>query len=852
MKNINLSMKYIKAYKLRSLAIIISIVFSIALIVGVGSLNATNNNLELQKMKYQTGIYHAEFKGIDKKQLKIIEENENIQQIGLLSLYNSTSKKEKQSIDIMSANNDYILSNSKLVEGKLPKEKNEMIAEAWVLRSLGIEPKVNSEITLNVKNEKNEFKDETFKLVGIVSDKIPDKSKGLKYLYVPFNTYRGNPIFANIVFKENIDIPSEVNKISKKINIPNKNVYCMSDMISVEKLNNEIGFQWIQITIGISLICGIVIYGIFNISVYKRIKEYGMLRSIGYNNIQIFKLVLQELFYLFIISLPLGLIIGAFGATVFNYLSEKNNISIILNGKPVYLGIIFPIKMILVSIIFIGIMMILISFLVYRIIKRISIIDAIKENIDSNNKKRSFNTPKFMKKYMKIYKIISCKSIFKSKRNFVMIVASMSICGILFITLDYKLSLSDYRDMELIRINHMNSDFSVDRYNGVSDKTIKNINNINGVKNIETCMLTPSKLILNERNILNQKYFDKLNSQVDKDKFDYYLGKDKHTNELILRNNFRGYDNAALEKLKNYKLKGDININEMKNKDIAIVYIPQVNKKNNYIPLTKGEGIVDIKPGDKITLKFRKDKVHYYDDEYDKSKDETTDYIYKEFTVGATVSYDYMFEGFSSGFYNVEVIVNQDRFKEITGINTYLSTNVNLDEDANYKEVEKEILNKISGVKGVQFRNLVQEKEDMKSIHNKGKMYNLGINIIIFIIIIVNIINSINHIMMSRNNEFATLRAMGLNDVSFKKMIKFEGLLYGTIASIIVVLVSLIIQKFIYIKSNIIMVGVEFNIDYTNYIIVVIMNLLLSVMIAYLQYKKLKNKSLIECINKVQ
>ena len=593
----NLPIKYIKAYKLRSLAIIISIVFSIALIVGVGSLNATNNNLELQKMKYKTGIYHAEFKGIDKKQLKIIEQNKNIQQIGLLSLYNSTSKKEKQSIDIMSANNDFILSNTKLVEGRLPKEKDEMIAEAWVLRSLGIEPKVNNKITLNVKNEKNEC---------------------------------------------------------------------------------------------------------------------------------------------------------------------------------------------------------------------------------------------------------------KNKRNFVMIIASMSICGILFITLDYKLSLSDSRDMELARINHMNADFSVDKYNGVSDKNIKNIKNINGVKNIETCMLMPSKLILNERNILNQKYFDKLNSYVDTKKFDYYFGKDKHTNELILRNNLRGYDDAALGKLEDYKLKGDININEMKDKDIAIVYIPQVNKKNNYMPLPKGESIIDIKPGDKITLKFRKDKVNYYDDKYDKSKDEITEYIYKEFIVGATVSYDYMFEGFSSGFNSVEVIINQDRFKEITGINTYFSTNVNLEKNADYKEVENEILNEISGIKDVQFRNLVQEKESIKSIHNKGEMYNLGINIIIFIIIIVNIINSINHIMICRTGEFATLRAIGLNDISFKNMIRFEGLLYGTIASIFVVLISFIIQKIIYIKSNIIMVGVEFNINYINYIIVVIMNLLLSVMITHLQYKKFKSKSLIECINKVQ
>ncbi|WP_077068861.1 FtsX-like permease family protein [Paraclostridium sordellii] len=53
-----------------------------------------------------------------------------------------------------------------------------------------------------------------------------------------------------------------------------------------------------------------VVYSIFNISMYKRFKEYGILRAIGARNFKVFKLILNELMTLSLIGIPIGTVLG--------------------------------------------------------------------------------------------------------------------------------------------------------------------------------------------------------------------------------------------------------------------------------------------------------------------------------------------------------------------------------------------------------------------------------------------------------------------------------------------------------------------------------------------------------------
>ena len=625
-------------------------------------------------------------------------------------------------------------------------------------------------------------------------------------------------------------------------------------MIYLENSNSQINLEDLQTLILISLVCGIVTYGIFNISIYKRVGEYGILRAIGCNNFKIFKLVLQELFSLYISAVPIGLIFGIIGALVFNNMAQAIDSKIVLAGKDVNLGIVFPTEIIIGSIISIGFIMIFISFLTLKQIKKLSIIDAIKGNLKTNSIKSNFITLKFLQRYMKTYKAISFKNILREKNTFLMIILSMSICGTLFIISNYKLSLSKSRDDEYTRIYHMNSDFMIYGFNEdkgrcIDEKYVREIQDIDGIKNLELCRLIPSKMILEEKDILNQKYFDNLNYGASDTFFHSYLGKDKNTGELILKDNFRGYNDAALEKLKNYLLTGTIDISRMKKDDLAIVYIPQVNEKFNRQPLRDGKSALDIKAGDKINIKFRKNKI--LDDDYYKLTDKNAEYIYKEFIVDATVSYDYMGQQYKPTFGSADVIISEDRFKDITGVSDYYSINVNMNQGVNHKKLEKEIAKITSKVNRVKLKDLVQRREDIKAFHAKKKIYNLGIISILFIINISNSINNIGYNILSRTKEFGILKAIGLNNSDFKKMIMFEGFLYGVISSFIITIVSLILQKIIYKVSGLYTIGVEFKINYIDYVVVIMMNVLLGFIITYFQSRKLKDHSIIECINKV-
>lgn len=856
-KRLKLSRRYIEAYKGRSIAISISIVLSIALIVGISILNATNNNLELQNMKYENGIYSVNFEEINKNQIKILEKNNKIENLGLTSVYKQTSSEEKQNIEIVGANNSYITSNSKIVKGRLPESKNEMVAEEWVLRNFGIKPEVGQEIKLKVYNDKGETEEEKFNLVGILNDKALEKSAAKLQLFIPIDLDNHSNIESYVEFKEGIDIYDEIKKICKSINIKNENVNINTDMVDLEISNSSINLKDMQIVIIMSFICGVVIYGIFNISIYKRISEYGILRAVGYDNFKIFKLILQELLSLYSISVPIGLILGTFGAVIFNNLAGSVNTQFIFNGSEIKVGIVFPTFIIASCIIIIGLINVLIAFFTYRQVKKLSVIDSIKKNLSSNNIKRNFITVGFLRKYMKSYKAISFKNIFRNKKSFVMIVLSMSICGTLLITLNYKLDIDMAGKSESFKSQFMNSDFMIDEFvadttmTGISSNSIKEISNLKGVKNIETSMVMPSRLILNENEISNKTYFKNMNDSSTDMYYKALLDTDKSTKELILKNNIKGYNEAALRKTSKYLLDGNIDIEKMKKEDLAVLYLPQIIEGNSRPQFNdSGKSVLDIKVGDKITVKFRKDK-DVSSDKYWTLEDAGKEYDYKEFTVGAIAYYPYMNETSVIGYSTAEVIISEERFKEITGIDAYTSVNVNIDKGVNDKNLEKEISKITSKDKEVITRNIIQEKENVAAMHKKAQIYNLGITFIVFAITIVNIINNISYNIIARTNEFGVLRAIGLNDSDFKKMIIFEGLLYGVISSITSIILSFILQIFIYNTSGVASLGVQFRINYIDYLIIMVMNVLLGFVTTYIQARKFKDISIIECISKV-
>lgn len=857
-KNLNLGVRYMKAYKARSFAIILSIILSVGMIVGVLTLTKTEKMNELQTMKYNTGIYHTTFKDLDYNQLEKIEKSSDVENVGAFNFHGITTDKEKQSVIMLNCNDDYIISNSKLEKGRLPKEKNEIVAEEWVLKNLGIQPILNQNINLNVEDINKNVKDEEFKLVGIIKDRPTEKQVAKMQMYLPLQK-GSDHLEVGVAFNEKIDIQNYSLELAKKANINKDNIGMQEDFISISNDANNISLDNILSVLVISLICGIVIYSIFNISMYKRFREYGVLRAIGARNSKVFKLILNELMTLGVIGMPIGLV-GGLGASLIAYKkSSELKTSIALDGKIINLHMVYPVFEIILAILFMVLILLLISLFTYRKINKLSIIDSIKGNRKENSIKRNRVSVKDLSKYMKTYKAISFKNILRNKKRFIMIVLSMSICGILFINSNYRSHLSQSDDFITDRGLFNNSDMKIDVYgaenqrNGLSKKDIKQIENIDGVKEVVKSQIMNGRMVINKGDIATEGYFDSINkSSRGSNLFKGYLVKDKMNDELILKQNLRGYDEQALKELNNYLVQGNVDIEKMKKEDLAVVYVPMVTEEKFdggviYNCVDNGKPVANIKVGDTVKVKFREDgerPIEFY-----RLEDTDGKYIEKEFKVGAVVSYPFMAEDTYTSDQCVDVIVSEDTFSKTTNSKAYQAININLKECANDKKVYDEILKTTIKVKGAMARNIIEEKRNSDAMYEKSRVFNAAIVLVLFVIAVVNVVNNISQSIVDRTNEFGMLRAVGLNNKDFRKMIIFEGIIYTAISSLIIIFVSLILNKTTYDSFGVSKFGIEFSIRYIDYISIIVINALIGVLATYLPAKKLEKVSVVEMIN---
>lgn len=71
-----------------------------------------------------------------------------------------------------------------------------------------------------------------------------------------------------------------------------------------------------------------------------------------------------------------------------------------------------------------------------------------------------------------------------------------------------------------------------------------------------------------------------------------------------------------------------------------------------------------------------------------------------------------------------------------------------------------------------------------------------GIALILLVISLFHIVNSMNHSILSRRREYGIIRAMGITDSGFYKMILQTGVLYGLLADLFIFLLyNLVLRR---------------------------------------------------------
>src|SRR5699024_6968902 len=232
--------------------------------------------------------------------------------------------------------------------------------------------------------------------------------------------------------------------------------------------------------------------------------------------------------------------------------------------------------------------------------------------------------------------------------------------------------------------------------------------------------------------------------------------------------------------LNDFILEGEIQPEEIKNGNQVIV-TANMDGQGNYYFYGK-------KPGDTITL--RVPKQENYTDDLLKFQSGQENYIEKEFEIAAIVSRPLAQE---EGFLNVEpwnnaqsVIMTNEQMEENFGISDYNFINASPADRSEAGSVSNQLLQVIRDVPKAVLQDYTSAIETQKNYLNQQQIFFSSIAVILLIISLFHIVNSMNHTILTRRREYGIMRAMGITDSGFYKMILQTGILYGLLADALI------------------------------------------------------------------
>ena len=837
-----LTIKNLRLNKKRTIVTIIGIILSTALMVGIGLLFSSFQDLMIRDTIGYNGKYEANYSDVDLDKLNNIK-NKNFtyfyeKPIGFSKI--ESSNEYKPYMYITSVNKEYF-NELKLVDGSFPKNENEIVISNHVITNGGLNYKVGDIVTFtygsrNIDGDitlaNSEFVDGedltnegtyTYKIVGIVerSNFESYSASGYTVFTLDVNSDKGN-VNLYVMFNKNKKIIKQSEELAKELNYNgdinyNSTLLALYGESTYGNVMSSMGGMMIIMLSLVSIGCIIVIYNSFAISVMERKKEFGLLSSIGATKRQLSHTVFFEAVVVGVIGIILG-ILGAYIGIGCVILIINNLISDMLEYK---LHLVTNPLFIIIPVIFMIIVIGVSAFIPSRRASRVSPIEAIRQNDDIKINKKKIRTSKLALKLFGIEGEIALKNIKRNKKKYRVTIVSLFISIVLFISfssyMNYTLNTASSVMGEVpydYQISYFGDDNDIDALDKISE-IIKS----NDVK--EYVSYSASNLSI----IGNYTYSDEY--------LDFY--KSAYGDDGI-----KALNNLKYQYISIYIL-DDISYNKYKeliglDKDSVILLNKFKgvsygnNKRVNYDIPVINNGDINI-------------KICNFDDN-DEDVD-TTKYCNKNIDniFVTNKSFD-LIEEFSY-MDDFKLIVNKKLYDSISDSSThYTQFNIISDNTNNIDKLTKD-LDKYSNV------NYTNIKEAMKQANNLilvVKILMYGFISLVTLIGVTSVFNTISTSMALRKREFAVLRSIGLTNRGFNKILFFESLFFGMKSLIFAIPVSIGITVLIhYALAD--MVSISTIIIPWKYIIISIVSVFVIVLLTMMySTSKIKKHNIIEQI----
>lgn len=813
------TIKNLKLNKSRTVVTIIGIMLSCALIMVVAGMAASAQQTMVNLQINVTGNYDLFVKGANKKIIDNAQANRNVKAVYIKQklgcAYLPQAKFDtKPYINVVAFNEKSFTDcfNVTLKEGRLPQNGNELVLSQSVIENSKADYKIGDTVALDLGKRVYDSGDEIplddtdyFNDTN-GTEKLVDTHKKTYTVVGVFNKVSSSYFAADSISasssaftlaEENADIndlfisftsDGEKDYITTSGEILNltgddfdnlKNdfeVYLENGDFDEASINKDLlrykGFalsdEYMRMLLSLAVIIIViiaissifVIRNSFAISITEKTKLYGMLASIGATSKQIRHNVLFEGFVLGIIGIPAGILLGvgviALLVVILNALLENmlNGISFVY-AVPWWVAVISAVM---------SAVIILFSTLssAFRA-SRIAPITAIRGNNDIKiNKKKSYKSPKFIKKLFGVGGEIAYKNLKRSKKKYRTTVISIIVTVAMFISIStfieygMKITGDHFKDIPYNITVHANDKLSYDEYENIYKRIIADTD-INS--SIKAC----------------ENYYGNIVGLTD------YYTEDAKAAELSggdLAYVF-GVDNKSF---KEYVTALGYNYDDVKDKALITNDFKYYNSDNILI---KGKEF-DL-PMNTVVKLYPNGTPSYTEDDIKEIQKTDPDFVYNpdDYKSVDLVIYDTInkevpgsiVSSIMSTLNEGSVLVSEDYFKKLFAEDNDHTTGVVVIDSADPANTVEYIHN--LDIENLDVFNVNEQKEQMNAVVLIVAIFAYGFIIVISLIGITNVFNTINTNMRLRSKEFAMLKSIGMTKKEFNRMIRLESLFYG-------------------------------------------------------------------------
>lgn len=835
---IRLAAAYMRYYKKQTAALFLGIAVSAALLAGIGSLLESGKDAALENARAEYGDWHYATRGDFPWAADFFEEPQGdgyeLESFGVETVRKVIE--EPYSIQFVYADQGYLdMMGRKLSQGRYPQREDEIAMDAHTLQNLGKEAEIGSEVTLD---------GETFTLSGILTEmpkELPDLLKTDMQVFVNSTLdYGMNGTFLYLKFKENGHVYQQAEAFTDRFGISGGDLHrnngiaeYVGSELPVNKLeiiktglaNKGAGIPYIWgqlnagggltervILIALGLFGVFIIYSLFQISVSRRIAQYSVMQTVGMTDALAFGVLLSELGLTFLAAYPAGCFVGNWVAGL---IYRKSGQIFITQSQVVHTAgseqgaggaaslpdagsFSVSWDVMLFGATFVFCILILICIKLVRRMRR----QVIRQMMEQDTEKYAKNRKIYSIKRENMAGVLTKKFMFSRKSILFGILLSMSVGSIIFLSAAY-VTENTQRNNELTfkADDGLGSDLQVyEEADSLADvipaQAAVQMEKVCGVQAVHPVRYLPGEISFLDGSFHWPEYYPELGystEEPDQELMEKYNGIAIQTGEddFAIKVNLYGYDDEMLADLNDYVLEGSVDPEEMRREN-SVVFKTIMDGQGNY-------DAFDVHPQDIISLKT----VSSTQVPAEALRFQGEDAWYQEWDLQvAAISSRPLarVDNFFQGSYDmvVDIIMTNEQMAENFGVSDYRTISISLAEDGDAPSVAEDLAGITAGIKHC----IVKDYSGQIAVQNRylsqKMLFFYGIAAVLFAISILHIMNSMQYLVIERRHEFGILRAMGITDAGFCKMLMKEGLRYGIYSVLVITLFFFFVQKILY------------------------------------------------------